>query len=237
MKDALKTLFFKPSWYTIFVNPYFIARKNLYKEILIFSKNIRRKKILDLGCGSKPYASLFEENIYIGIEIENGGHKNSSKSSDIFFDGQVIPFDDVSFDVVICTQVLEHAEDPDRLIKEAYRVLKYDGLLYLTCPFVWPEHEVPYDFRRYTQFGLRKLAGREFNLIHIKPTAAGIFATCGQLLSAFLFELVGKNFFLRTLMALLICFPIQLAFLILDFLFRHKGMNLDYVVIARKNEP
>lgn len=234
MKEFLKTIFFRPTWYAIFVNPYFIARRKLYQEIKRFSKTIINKKILDLGCGSKPYASLFNKNEYLGIDIISGGHKNSAKNSDLFFDGKIIPFVNNSFDVVICTQVLEHTEEPDQLLKEANRILKKNGILYITCPFVWPEHEIPYDFRRYTQYGLKKIFKENGLTVEKISATTGIFGTTGQLLSVFLFELVGNNVILRILTAVMICFPIQLSFAILDFMFRYQGITLDYVVIAKK---
>lgn len=234
MKEFLKTIFFKPAWYAIFVNPYFIARRNLYRDIYKFSKTITRKKILDLGCGSKPYASLFADNDYLGIDVHDSGHKNSSKDNDIFFDGKTIPFADNSFDVVICTQVLEHAQEPETLVREARRVLKSSGIFYVTCPFVWQEHEVPYDFRRYTQFGLKRILENENFRIEKITSTNGIFSTAGQLVSSFLFEMVGKNLFLRLIMAISFCFLIQLFSVMLDFLFRYRGINLDYIVTAKK---
>lgn len=234
LKSIANTVFFKPAWYAIFVNPYFIARKNLYKKILIFSKEISGNKILDLGCGSKPYADLFLGKEYIGIDVNDSGHSNSSKNNDIFFDGKIIPFSNDAFDVVICTQVLEHAKDPEILVQESRRVLKTGGVLYLTCPFIWPEHEIPYDFRRYTQFGLKQLLEDKNFRVEKLESGNGVFATTGQLISAFLFEIVGKNIFLRLMMAITFCFVIQFVALLLDYIFKHKGANLDYIVRAKK---
>ncbi len=234
MKKFLETIFFRPAWYVIFINPYFIARRKLYKEICKFSKTIFNAKILDLGCGSKPYSQLFVGSEYLGVDINDGGHKNLAKNADLFFDGKTIQFSENFFDLVICTQVIEHVEEPERLLQEANRVLKKTGILYLTCPFVWSEHEIPYDFRRYTQYGLKRvLEENNFNVKKLFHTT-GIFATCGQIISSFLFELLGSNLFFRVLMAVVVCFPIQLLSLIMDFLFRHRGLTLDYVVIAQK---
>lgn len=234
MKEFLKTIFFKPAWYAIFINPYFIARRNLYREIYKFSKTITSKKILDLGCGSKPYSALFAGNDYIGIDVHDSGHKNSSKDNDVFFDGKNIPFANSSFDIVICTQVLEHAQDPEILIHEASRVLKSGGIFYVTCPMVWQEHEIPYDFRRYTQYGLRSILENKNLKVEKIVSTNGVFSTSGQLLSSFLFEIVGKNLLFRIIMAISFCFFIQLFSIIFDFLFRYKGINLDYVVTAKK---
>jgi len=150
--------FYRPRWYSIFFSPYFIIRYSLYKNIAKFAKGLNGcKKILDVGCGLKPYESLFFTHEYIGIDVESGYWSEVDKKTNTYFDGINIPFDNNSFDVVLCTEVLEHASDPDKLLKEIFRVLKDDGILYLTVPFVWNEHEVPYDFRRFTQYGIKKM--------------------------------------------------------------------------------
>jgi ubiquinone/menaquinone biosynthesis C-methylase UbiE len=68
-----------------------------------------------------------------------------------------IPVDDARFDHVVLTQVLEHVPEPASVLAELHRVLKPGGILWLTAPLFYAEHERPYDFFRYTQFGLRHL--------------------------------------------------------------------------------
>ena len=113
-------------------------------------------RILDVGCGERIYEHIFPEAEYIGIDIEVSGRDLNQKLPNIYFDGINIPFEDGYFDFVVCTEVFEHCENPKRLINEMYRVLKSDGRALITTPFLWGEHEVPYDFRRYTSFGLKK---------------------------------------------------------------------------------
>jgi len=71
-----------------------------------------------------------------------------------------IPVENGRYDVVLCTQVLEHVAEPWEVFLELNRVLKPRGRLLLTAPLCWDEHEKPYDFYRYTQFGLSHLATR-----------------------------------------------------------------------------
>lgn len=233
LKEKIKKTFFRPSWYHIFINPYFIARYHLAKEIRKFSKKIKNKKILDIGCGDKPYGVFFKENEYIGIDIKGGGHNEENKKVDRFYDGKLVPFENEKFDLVICTQVLEHAEDPNKLINESYRVLKLGGKLFLTMPFVWNEHEEPYDFNRFTKYQHQKvLNNNDFKIENLNKTC-GIFGTCGQLISAFIFESTKINF-LKIIFTIVFCFPIQLFFIFLDFIFRKSGITLDYIIVARK---
>jgi SAM-dependent methyltransferase len=73
------------------------------------------------------------------------------------FDGRKIPFPDASFDYVLCTEVLEHADAPEILVAEMHRVLRPGGTLLATIPFSARVHYAPYDFQRFTRFGLQRL--------------------------------------------------------------------------------
>lgn len=238
---------FRPRWFDILFNPYFIARYYLYKKVKKFSSQYndnssdygQRKKILDVGCGTKPYSVLFQKHDYIGIDIKGDSHINTPATVDKFFDGKNIPFDNNEFDLVIFTQVFEHVEYPEKLIKEIHRVLKNEGVLFLTMPFVWNEHEIPHDFRRFTTFGHKQiLKQNNFKCISIQPTT-GVFGTCGQLISAFLIEGLTKfttNYVIQKIFIMLFCFPVQLVFFLLDTIFAKRGITLDYIVIAKKYE-
>lgn len=238
---------FRPKWYSLFVNPYFIARWHLKRQITAFANQHGvGKKILDVGCGNKPYEKLFPKAAsFFGIDIAGGGHSNSQKKADKFFDGVHIPYAAQEFDIVLLTQVLEHATEPHELLKEINRVLEPNGMLFLTMPFVWDEHEVPYDFRRYTSFEHRRLLEQNhFSVLSLRPTT-GAFGTTGQLISAFLSErfaqLVEKlpikfrfKYPLNKLFIFLVCAPLQIMALLLDAIFQKKGITLDYVATAKK---
>jgi ubiquinone/menaquinone biosynthesis C-methylase UbiE len=112
---------------------------------------------LDLGCGMKPFLSSFSRAHYVGIDVESSGADESMKSPDLYFNGNHVPFSKNFFDGILCTQVLEHAKDSDSLIRECNRVLKTGGKAIVSVPFLVREHEQPYDFRRFTSFGLVEL--------------------------------------------------------------------------------
>jgi SAM-dependent methyltransferase len=114
--------------------------------------------VLDVGCGDRIYEQFITCKKYIGIDIEQSGRSSDKKLPDMYFDGLDIPFNNNFFDFIICTEVLEHAIDPEYLCAEMRRVLKPNGLLLITVPSMWGEHEVPFDFRRYTSFGIELLA-------------------------------------------------------------------------------
>lgn len=147
---------FRPSFAGLFINPFYFARKAIYKNIKIYSKHITGIT-LDIGCGCKPYANLFTTEKYIGMDIEVSGHKHTDSHIDVFYDGATIPFENNYFDSIVCFEVLEHVFNPDIFLKEANRVLKPGGAAIFTVPFIWDEHEQPFDYARYSSFGLKYL--------------------------------------------------------------------------------
>lgn len=147
---------FRPSFIGLFINPFYFARKAIYDNIKLYSENITGIT-LDIGCGSKPYAHLFHTDKYIGIDLEVSGHKHIDSHIDVFYDGVTIPFENDYFDSVVCFEVLEHVFNPDTFLKEVNRVLKPGGAAMFTVPFIWDEHEQPFDYARYSSFGLKYL--------------------------------------------------------------------------------
>ena len=111
-------------------------------------------RVLDVGCGARPYQSFFAHCEYVGVDVEVSGRPAEHKQPNAFFNGRDLPFEDASFDALLCTEVLEHATDPIFLGREMRRVLKPGGSILITVPFIWGEHETPYDFRRFSSFGM-----------------------------------------------------------------------------------
>lgn len=135
---------------------FYFIRRGLYNAIHQHAGTLQGK-LLDFGCGSKPYQALFRVESYTGLDFEKTGHDHSNEQIDVFYDGKTIPFGDEHFDSVLCSEVAEHLFDLNAALAEMNRVLKKGGKLLLTCPFVWGEHEVPYDYARYTQFALKDI--------------------------------------------------------------------------------
>jgi SAM-dependent methyltransferase len=125
-----------------------------------------RGRLLDVGCGDKPYESIFRPyvNAYVGVEHEATFAKTQASKRvgrpDALYDGIRLPFEDATFDTVLNVEVLEHTPDPQRLVDEMARVLRPDGLLIMSTPFSFRLHEEPHDYFRYTPHGLRELLTR-----------------------------------------------------------------------------
>jgi SAM-dependent methyltransferase len=147
---------FRPSIVGLFINPFYFGRREIYKNIKLYSGYVTGTT-LDIGCGRKPYVSLFSSSKYIGMDIEVSGHKHADSDIDVFYNGTAMPFSDSTFDSVVCFEVLEHVFNPDEFLREVFRVLKPGGNAIFTVPFIWDEHEQPFDFARYSSFGLKSL--------------------------------------------------------------------------------
>jgi SAM-dependent methyltransferase len=112
--------------------------------------------VLDAGAGRAQYRGLFAHARYETADFMAVKGKKY-RQPDYVCDLVAIPVEDARFDHVVCTQVLEHLPEPLRVVAELGRVLKPGGTLWLSAPLFYAEHEKPYDFFRYTQFGLRRL--------------------------------------------------------------------------------
>jgi SAM-dependent methyltransferase len=115
-----------------------------------------RGSLLDVGCGEMPFRSALHPEVrYTGLDVDEAVSFGMDENDSIqTFDGRSIPFADNSFDNVLCTEVLEHAEEPEILVAEIFRVLKPGGTFIMTVPFAARVHHAPYDFQRFTRYKL-----------------------------------------------------------------------------------
>jgi SAM-dependent methyltransferase len=177
-------------------------------------KNLRGS-LIDVGCGEMPFRSLLPENIgYQGIDVKQASDFKMLGSSDITtFDGQHIPFPDNSFDNALCTEVLEHAENPEILVEEMFRILKPGGVLLATIPFSARVHYAPYDFNRFTRHRLDQMFSA-FAEVTIEERGNDIAVIANKLI-VLCARLVKLSFwFPITILAALVLAPIACAFLI-----------------------
>jgi len=229
----------KDSLLEIVWNPIYLCEHSLrskLKKIIINFKITSSDKWLDVGCGLRPYEGFFPEGTYIGVDVDSSGRDHTMKSPDHFYDGHTLPFPDNSFEGVISTQVLEHVPDPQGLLVEMYRVLKPGGRLIMSLPFIWQEHEQPYDYFRFTRYGvdsLLKQIGFEVNGILKDTGSIEMFAVMFN--SYILHNLSPPIRGMGRLITLMICFPVQLIALILQRILPDNGdLYLNIVVWARK---
>jgi SAM-dependent methyltransferase len=237
IKALFKKQTFNPGIIGFFTNPFFFARRSLYDNIVKLAPHIKGET-LDVGCGQKPYKHLFQSSKYIGIEVEQEGHDHANEDVDFFYDGKRIPFDDNHFDSAITSQVLEHVFEPDAFLREICRVLKPQGTLLLTVPFVWDEHEQPYDYARYSSFGLKYLLEKNgFQVVtHIKSLndTRVIF----QLINGYIFK---KTIYLRSnpkanlVVSIFLNAWVNVLGLVFGFILpKNNDLYLDNIILVKK---
>ncbi len=215
-------------WYHVFCHPFYFIRKRLHESLTLLAPMLKGN-VLDFGCGAKPYKALFTNaDSYTGLDIEVSGHSHKNEEIDVYYDGKTIPFNDNHFDHVFATEVFEHVFNIDEILPEIYRVVKPGGYLLITCPFVWPEHEKPYDFARYTSFGIQQVLQKNgFEVAQF--IKAGNFIETHAQLSMFLLYcyLPKKPNILYLLLHQLFILPIIVAISILNKLLPEKIKRND----------
>lgn len=107
-------------------------------------------KVLDVGCGTQPYRDLVPGRV-IGADIQPGPHVDV-----VIPTRGRWPFDDEQFDSLLCTQVLEHVQDPAAILREVRRVLRPGGAAVVSAPFAYHEHGSPHDYWRFSRHGLHR---------------------------------------------------------------------------------
>jgi len=235
MKELFKRQQFHPGLLGLFINPFYLARRELKKHIASLAPRLHGA-LLDIGCGSKPYAELFPHAAqYTGMEFASPKRKVEG-TADAYYNGTRFPFPDRAFDSALATEVLEHVFNPDEFLEETRRILKPEGVLLVTCPFIWNEHEQPYDYGRYSSFGLRHLLEKHgFEIVESRKTVPHLGALC-QLINCYIYEkLPFKNYRVRLLCYILLCFPFNLLGVILSVLLpKSDDLYLGNVMLARK---
>jgi SAM-dependent methyltransferase len=229
---------FQPRWFAFIYSPVYIIRRALFMSIKNAAKRIDGV-ILDLGCGSKPYENLFVgARKYIGCDVLVSGHDHSTSAVDVFYDGNTLPFSDEAFDAVVSFETFEHVFNIQTVLVEINRVLKSDGTLFVTVPFGWGEHEAPYDFARYTSFGIVDLLEKHgFEVLSLEKTNTTILATW-QIIVSYLYEKVfPRNRFLRRGLLVLLIAPLTSLVFLLNFVLpKSQEFFSNLVVLARKRQ-
>lgn len=159
------------------------SRHRLWQENAIFAASIPSGSlVLDAGAGDAPYKSLFEHARYESADFEKVDKEYAQTT--YVCELTSIPVEDCRFDFIIFNQVMEHLPEPKLALIELNRVLKPGGKMLYSGPMFYEEHEQPYDFYRYTQFGLRHLFSSTEFLIDRIDWLEGYFGTVGYQLGS-----------------------------------------------------
>ena len=222
------------------------SRERLYLENKAFAKAVPEGSlVLDAGAGNQPYKFLFEHAKYESADFEQVD-KSYAKSTYVC-NLDDIPVEDNRYDFILFNQVMEHLPDPSTVLKELFRILKPSGKILYTGPLFYEEHEQPFDFYRYTQFGLRKLFTDAHLNIERLDWLEGYFGTIAyQFRSIYKYlplkpKKIGNGFTRYLVIPLFLL--VKLTSLVLSILFHKlemkykfcsKGYPKNYIAILKK---
>lgn len=227
-----------PQFNPSITHPLYLIRNRLLRSL---QRNIPKLsgRVLDFGCGLKPYESLFSVSEYIGVDYVGEGETYSKEKVDFVYDGKTLPFENESFDCIFCTEVAEHLFNLGDIAREWNRVLKPGGSILLTCPFTMPEHEVPNDFARYTSFALFHILKQNgFEVVHYEKTGnfvESVFQLWIIYLDQSILRIFRKIPVLRSVMRYVTYTGGNAMAIFLSWLFPdNKTLYLNNVLLAKK---
>ena len=206
-------------------------------------------KLLDVGSGNSPYSLIFKDRIshYISMDylpILNG--EGCSKPV-IYSNGKKIAVKSNSIDSILCTQVLEYIDFPDEFLREFHRVIKPDGKVIITVPFMYPVHHKELDFFRYTDLGIKKILERNGFQVNFSEQMGGFWVFMIHMFTHYTSYRLFRNVpgrllkmifgilkILLTPVLLLLNLMLNLSALLLEIIDTEETFTLNYFIVAEK---
>jgi SAM-dependent methyltransferase len=138
-----------------------LRAKIVRRQLDIFlEKHASDARIVDIGSGNSSYNRFFPNRIAIDMD--------PARKPDIIGDAHALPFKDGEVEAILCTDVCEHLRDPRKAVSEMFRVLKKGGRVIFTTRFIFPIHDAPNDFWRFTKYGMQELF-KDFEIVELEP--------------------------------------------------------------------
>ncbi len=227
----------KPNLYI--TNKGYLNNKQLKKSMEKSIKYINGKCV-DIGSGNSPYKKYILDKVteYIAVDKSNVHKYMFQTSKEKFIDADIkeLPFNDNDIDTVILTQVLEHIDEPFKALDEVKRVLKKDGILILSVPFIYHAHATPYDYYRFSEYGLRKIC-KDYNFEILEFHYQGyVGTTLSSIFNGFVWETASRNKVLRNtilLPFLLLIFSMSNVMGLFFDLFKNKNFTPNFWLVLR----
>lgn len=211
-----------------------LATRELYRDLQKILPKLGGD-ILDLGCGTKPYKQWFRHpRQYVGADIA------PLPTVDVVLTpGAPLPFDDNTFDTVLCTQVLEHVRDHHQMFGEILRILRPGGTLVISVPLLFNVHGVPHDYQRLTEYGMLSLLEQDYEILELRQEGA-IGSTLAILLLNWIEMTLNRNRATRLAKGLLLpgwlllCCGVNLLGVSLDALDTTNSFYSNVLATAKK---
>src|SRR3989338_4936988 len=188
-------------WYTkrlgrTILHPQYITNSYQYEAIIEAKRRSRKTmRLVDIGCGRMPYRGEIEPLIaeYIGVDHPDISKLYKSEHPpEVLADAHNLPFKNNSFDITLMLQMIEYLSDPQKAIREAFRVLKKRGTVIATAPFLYAIHDIPYDRGRYTKSMLSDWF-TSAGFFRVSLVSQGIFIESWfQMLNVWLFKMIER---------------------------------------------
>jgi SAM-dependent methyltransferase len=168
------------------------------KKFISSNCHLAKGILVDVGCGAMPYKEYFSKwvDTYVGLDhpvaramVEGLGDQHP----DLYGEANSIGLKSGSVHTVLMTEVLEHTGDPQLVVEEISRILAADGIFFLTVPFLYHVHGVPYDFFRFTKWGLLKMLGENDFEILTMIEQGNYWTTSAIMANNYLFSVLLDN--------------------------------------------
>lgn len=232
---------------TSILDPSYLYWMYYKRNLLIARKYLSSGVLLDVGCGNQDFADILGKK-YIGLDYPATRSIHHSVPPAIYGDGYNIPIKSASVQSVALLQVLEHLSEPSRVISEIYRVLEPGGYLLLTAPMISQIHGEPYDFYRYTKYGITYLLQKSgFEIVEVLENGS-FYALMGLMSNIYLFHHffeVDRRYFVKVILGMLkVLFTpfvlltivlINILCVILDITHRDHAFTSNYTFIAKRS--
>lgn len=186
--------FFSDALGTTIFHPQYFAKKYAWEAVEI-SKKEAHGVLLDIGCGRMPYRDLLLPQVekYIGLDHPTTAKLyHGKKGPDIYADATKIPLKSGSVDTILMLMVLEHLPDPALALREVKRLLKPGGVFIGSTVQMYPLHDEPHDFFRYTRYAIKNLLTQsDFRSKKIR-SRGGFYIFLSQSINVYLFKTLRK---------------------------------------------
>lgn len=207
-------------------------RRRKLDQLLFKHQPLMHGNVIDIGGKKENKRGDFRPPI---SHVKSWKYVNIDKSTnpDFTCSAESIPVNDACFDTALLCEVLEHLENPEKVLKEAFRILKTGGMLIISTPFLFHIHSDPHDFQRWTERKISiVLESIGFSDIKIAPMG-GTGSVIHDLFFASFSKVQKKYFKSVGHLALRAGKPF---FCLLDSIFRsaRQGITSGYFIIAKK---